>query len=97
MRSFKEVIHTRFLLHDYCHQPLMCPACRPIPLRGTQVATSPASRAGGRPVIVVGDVCAQGGPAQIAEASAALGGRVDILVNNAGGARPVTGEATSCA
>jgi 3-oxoacyl-[acyl-carrier protein] reductase len=42
----------------------------------------------------VGDVCAQGGPAQIAaEASAALGGRVDILVNNAGGARPVTGEA----
>jgi 3-oxoacyl-[acyl-carrier protein] reductase len=59
-----------------------------------QVATRLASHAGGRPVIVVGDVCAQGGPAQIAaEASAALGGRVDILVNNAGGARPVTGEA----
>ena len=59
-----------------------------------QVAGSLASRAGGRPVIVVGDVCAQGGPAQIAaEASVALGGRVDILVNNAGGARPVTGEA----
>jgi 3-oxoacyl-[acyl-carrier protein] reductase len=58
-----------------------------------QVAGSLASRAGGRPVIVVGDVCAQGGPAQIAaEASAALGGRIDILVNNAGGARPVTGE-----
>jgi 3-oxoacyl-[acyl-carrier protein] reductase len=59
-----------------------------------QVATRLASHAGGRPVIVVGDVCAQDGPAQIAaEASAALGGRVDILVNNAGGARPVTGEA----
>jgi|SRR4051812_25365203 3-oxoacyl-[acyl-carrier protein] reductase len=57
-----------------------------------QVAGWLASRAGGRPIIVVGDVCAQGGPAQIAaEASAALGGRV--LVNNAGGARPVTGEA----
>ena len=53
-----------------------------------------ASRAGGRPIIVVGDVCAQGGPAQIAaEATAAFGGRVDILVNNAGGSRPVTGEA----
>ncbi len=53
-----------------------------------------ASRAGGRPIIVVGDVCAQGGPAQIAaDASVALDGRVDILVNNAGGARPVTGEA----
>jgi 3-oxoacyl-[acyl-carrier protein] reductase len=53
-----------------------------------------ASRAGGRPIIVVGDVCARGGPAQIAaEATAAFGGRVDILVNNAGGARPVTGEA----
>jgi 3-oxoacyl-[acyl-carrier protein] reductase len=50
--------------------------------------------AGGRPAIVVGDVCAKGGPAQIAaEALAALGGRVDILVNNAGGARPITGEA----
>src|ERR1700743_1712631 len=58
-----------------------------------QVAGSLASRAGGRPVIVVGDVCAQGGPAQIAaEASAALGGRVDILINNAGGARPATSE-----
>jgi 3-oxoacyl-[acyl-carrier protein] reductase len=59
-----------------------------------QVATWLASRAGDRPVIVVGDVCAQDGPAQIAaDASAALGGHVDILVNNAGGARPVTGEA----
>jgi 3-oxoacyl-[acyl-carrier protein] reductase len=58
-----------------------------------QVAGSLASCAGGRPVIVVGDVCAQGGPAQIAaDASTALGGRVDILVNNAGGARPATGE-----
>src|SRR5262245_29817753 len=58
-----------------------------------QVAGRLASRAGGHPVIVVGDVCAQGGPARIAaEASAALGGRIDILVNNAGGARPVTGE-----
>ena len=59
-----------------------------------EVAGSLASRAGGRPAIVIADVCAQGGPAQIAaEAMAALGGRVDILVNNAGGARPVTGEA----
>lgn len=59
-----------------------------------QVAGRLASRTGGRPVVVVGDVCAQGGPAQIAaEASAALGGRVDILANNAGGAKPVTGEA----
>jgi 3-oxoacyl-[acyl-carrier protein] reductase len=59
-----------------------------------QVAGSLASRAGGRPAIVVADVCAHGGPAQIAtEAVAALGGRVDILVNNAGGARPLMGEA----
>src|SRR5829696_8679302 len=59
-----------------------------------QVAGSLASCSGGRPAIVVGDVCAKGGPAAIAaEALAALGGRVDILVNNAGGARPVTGEA----
>jgi 3-oxoacyl-[acyl-carrier protein] reductase len=58
-----------------------------------QVVGRLASRAGGRPVIVVGDVCAQAGPAQIAaEAARALGGRVDILVNNAGGARPATGE-----
>jgi 3-oxoacyl-[acyl-carrier protein] reductase len=58
-----------------------------------QVAGLLASRAGGRPVIVVGDVCAQAGPAQIAaEAARALGGRVDILVNNAGGARPAAGE-----
>jgi 3-oxoacyl-[acyl-carrier protein] reductase len=59
-----------------------------------QVAGWLASCSGGRPAIVVGDVCAKGGPAQIAaEALAALGGRVDILVNNAGGARPITGEA----
>lgn len=59
-----------------------------------QVAERLASRAGGRPIVVVGDVCAQDGPARIAaEASAALGGPIDILVNNAGGARPVTGEA----
>jgi 3-oxoacyl-[acyl-carrier protein] reductase len=59
-----------------------------------QVAESLASCAGGRPLIIVGDVCAQGGPAQIASgASAALGGHVDILINNAGGARPLTGEA----
>ncbi|WP_197427597.1 SDR family NAD(P)-dependent oxidoreductase [Bradyrhizobium retamae] len=59
-----------------------------------QVAGSLASRAGGRPAIVVADVCAHGGPAQIAaEAMAALGGRVDILVNNTGGAKPLTGEA----
>jgi 3-oxoacyl-[acyl-carrier protein] reductase len=58
------------------------------------VAETLASRAGGRPEIVVGDVCAERGPAQIAaEAAAALGGRIDILVNNAGAARPVTGEA----
>src|ERR1700754_992608 len=52
------------------------------------------SRAGGRPAIVVGDVGARHGPAQIAaEAAAALGGRIDILVNNAGAARPITDEA----
>jgi 3-oxoacyl-[acyl-carrier protein] reductase len=57
------------------------------------VAETLASRAGGRPAIVVGDIGAKGGPAQIAaEAAAVLGGRVDILVNNAGGARPITGE-----
>jgi 3-oxoacyl-[acyl-carrier protein] reductase len=58
-----------------------------------QVADGLASRAGGRPIVVVGDVCAQGGPAHIAAEAAAALGRVDILVNNAGGARPVTGEA----
>jgi len=58
------------------------------------VAETLASRADGRPAIVVGDVGAKGGPAQIAaEASAALGGRIDILVNNAGAARPITEEA----
>jgi 3-oxoacyl-[acyl-carrier protein] reductase len=58
------------------------------------VAETLASRAGGRPTIVVGDVGAKGGPAQIAaEAAAALGGRIDIVVNNAGAARPITGEA----
>ena len=58
------------------------------------VAETLASRANGRPAIVVGDVGAKGGPAQIAaEASAALGGRIDILVNNAGAARPITEEA----
>jgi len=58
------------------------------------VAETLASRAGGRPTIVVGDVGTKGGPAQIAaEAAAALGGRIDILVNNAGAARPITGEA----
>src|SRR5262249_47397017 len=42
-----------------------------------------ASQAGAAPAIIVGDVCAKGGPAQIAaEAIAALGGHVDILVNN---------------
>jgi 3-oxoacyl-[acyl-carrier protein] reductase len=52
-----------------------------------------ASSAGGRPAIVVGDVSAKDGPAQIAAgAAAALGGRIDILVNNAGGARPITEE-----
>ena len=55
------------------------------------VADTLMSRAGGRPAIVVGDVAARTGPAQIAaEAAAALGGRIDILVNNAGGARPIT-------
>jgi 3-oxoacyl-[acyl-carrier protein] reductase len=58
------------------------------------VADALASRAGGRPAIVIGDVCARSGPAGIAaEAAAALGGRIDILVNNAGGARPITGAA----
>src|SRR5579871_732171 len=57
------------------------------------VAETLASRAGGLPAIVVGDVCAKDGPARIAsEAAAALGGRIDILVNNAGGARPITDE-----
>jgi len=57
------------------------------------VAETLASGAGGRPAIVVADICAKGGPAQIAEeAAAALGGRIDILVNNAGGARPITDE-----
>jgi NADP-dependent 3-hydroxy acid dehydrogenase YdfG len=50
-----------------------------------QVAGRLASCSGGRPAIVVGDVCAKDGPAQIAaKALTALGGRVDILVNNAG-------------
>jgi len=58
------------------------------------VAQALASHAGGRPAIVVGDVAARSGPAQIAaEAAAALGGRIDILVNNAGAARPIGGEA----
>src|SRR5262245_57315955 len=58
-----------------------------------RVADTLASRPGGRPAIVVGDVCARSGPTPIAaEAAAALGGRIDILVNNAGGARPITGE-----
>jgi 3-oxoacyl-[acyl-carrier protein] reductase len=58
-----------------------------------KVAETLGSRVGERPAIVVGDVGAKGGPAQIAvEAAAALGGRIDILVNNAGGARPITGE-----
>jgi 3-oxoacyl-[acyl-carrier protein] reductase len=55
------------------------------------VAETIASRAGARPVIVVGDVGVKSGPAQIAaEATTALGGRIDILVNNAGGAWPIT-------
>lgn len=59
-----------------------------------QVAGRLASCSGGRPAIVVGDICAKSGPAQIAaEALAALGGRVDILVNNAGGARPAVDKA----
>jgi hypothetical protein len=50
-----------------------------------KVAGRLASCSGGRLAIVVGDVCAKGGPARIAaEALAALGGRVDILVNYAG-------------
>ena len=47
------------------------------------VAETLASSAGGRPAIVVGDVGAKDGPAQIAsEAALVLGGRIDILVNN---------------
>lgn len=58
------------------------------------VAGSLASRSGRNPAIVIGDVGAKTGPAQIAaEALSALGGHIDILVNNAGGARPITGEA----
>jgi 3-oxoacyl-[acyl-carrier protein] reductase len=57
------------------------------------VAETLAASAGGRPAIVVGDVSARGGPAEIAaEAASALGGRIDVLVNNAGGARPITEE-----
>lgn len=55
------------------------------------VAETLASRAGGRPATVVGDVGAKSRPAQIAaEAALAVGGHIDILVNNAGGARPIT-------
>lgn len=59
-----------------------------------QAAGRLASISGGAPTIVVGDVCAKTGPAEIAAAAkAALGGRIDILVNNAGGARPASGDA----
>ncbi|HMS79979.1 MAG TPA: SDR family oxidoreductase [Burkholderiaceae bacterium] len=59
-----------------------------------QVADRLAASRGGRPAIVVGDVCASGGPARIAaDALAALGGHIDILVNNAGASRPATGVA----
>jgi 3-oxoacyl-[acyl-carrier protein] reductase len=57
------------------------------------VAEALATSAGGRPAIVVGDVCAEGGPADIAAEAASALGRIDILVNNAGGARPITEEA----
>jgi 3-oxoacyl-[acyl-carrier protein] reductase len=58
-----------------------------------RVSETLASRAGGRPVIVIADVGAKEGPALIAaEAAGSLGGRIDILVNNAGGARPIAGE-----
>ncbi|HZP79755.1 MAG TPA: SDR family oxidoreductase [Pseudolabrys sp.] len=56
------------------------------------VAETLASSAGGRPAIVVGDVGATDGPAQIAADAIASLGRIDILVNNAGAARPVSGE-----
>jgi 3-oxoacyl-[acyl-carrier protein] reductase len=57
------------------------------------VAETIASRTGGRPAIVVGDVGTKSGPADIAaRALPALGGRIDVLVNNAGAARPITGE-----
>src|SRR5436309_1704059 len=59
-----------------------------------RVAETLGTRAGARPVIAVGDVCAKDGPQKIvAAAAAALGGCIDILVNNAGGARPITDEA----
>ncbi len=55
-----------------------------------KVSEALASGAAAPPVIVVGDIGAKDGPAQIAaEAAAALGGRIDILVNNAGAARPI--------
>jgi len=58
-----------------------------------EVAEAISARAAAPPVIVVGDVGAKDGPAQIAaEAAAALGGRIDILVNNAGAARPIRGD-----
>jgi 3-oxoacyl-[acyl-carrier protein] reductase len=60
-----------------------------------KVAETFGSRAGGRPVVAVGDVCAKDGPRTIvAAAVAGLGGGIDILVNNAGGARPIAGEAS---
>jgi 3-oxoacyl-[acyl-carrier protein] reductase len=59
-----------------------------------EVAATLASPSAAPPVVVVGDVGAKNGPAEIAaEAAAALGGRIDILVNNAGAARPIQGEA----
>jgi 3-oxoacyl-[acyl-carrier protein] reductase len=58
-----------------------------------EVAEAISARAAAPPVIVVGDVGAKDGPAQIAaEAAASLGGRIDILVNNAGAARPIRGD-----
>jgi 3-oxoacyl-[acyl-carrier protein] reductase len=58
------------------------------------VAETLAASAGGRPAIVVGDVGARGGPAEIAaEAASLLGGGIDILINNAGASRPITDEA----
>ncbi len=60
-----------------------------------RVTATFGSRAGARPVVAVGDVCAKDGPQKIvAAAVAALGARIDILVNNAGGARPIVGEAS---
>ena len=47
----------------------------------------------GRPVVVVGDLTAPEGPAEVARQAVDALGPIDILVNNAGGSRPFRIEA----